>query len=91
MISLANLAMMSLWLAVIQSLVYRVLHTAQVLRLMAVENGGPTVTLYVQSLRKSLIQRQVESGSPMSNSLVSSLWASMVLKAELKSMESSQV
>ena len=62
-----------------------------VLRLRAVDLWGPTLTLCVHSVIKSLIQRQVECGISMLDSLYTSLWGRMVSKAELKSMKSSLV
>lgn len=59
-----------------------------VLRLMAVERCGPTLTLWVRYVRKLLIQRQVGCGSPVSDSLFTSLWRRMVLNAKLKSIKS---
>ena len=46
-----------------------------------VEVWGPTLTLSVRSVKKSLIQRQVECSISMSDSLSTSLWGRMVLKA----------
>ncbi len=61
------------------------------LRLRAEEMREPTLTLCEQSVRKSLIQRQMELENPRSNSLDTSMLGRMVLNAELKSTNNSIV